>query len=236
MNTLLKSTLVFFTPFFLVFFAACGGVTESELTEVGNPPATSATATISATTKALTQATTGLADGLTGLALSIPEDAAFVAIATTDYDCTLSVASSTLTCECPGGGSFTREFDGALSTTFTGTISLDRDHETTFADCKITTCGETVTLTGTTAGDLNGTVNLITDAASLTAKTATASSCAGMTADDSDYGFDMTLDLDNGDAEFSGNICVSDNDVSFDSIADLRDQVDPQGECEDFGP
>lgn len=214
---------------------ACGGTTTgSELTEVGNPPAT--TATISATTKALTQATTGLANGLASLALATPSDAAFVTITTSDYECTLSVIEHTLICDCPQGGGFTREFDGAISATVSGTITLERNHETTFSDCKITTCGATVTLSGTVTGDISGSVNLVTDATALTTQNATASSCAGMTSDDSDYGFEMTLDLQNRDAAFSGRICVSDNDITFDSIADLQSLVDPDGDCEDFGP
>lgn len=213
---------------------SCGGTTESELTEVGNPPAT--TATISATTKALTQATTGLSDGLANLALTVPSDTSFVTITTADYDCTLSVAARTLTCDCPQGGSFTRTFDGALSATFTGTIDLDRNHETSFDDCAITTCGETVTLSGEVTGGVSGTVNLVTDTASLEATNATSGTCSGMTADDDAYGFDMTLTLENQDVEFSGDICVSDNDIAFDSLADLRAAVDPEEECEDFGP
>lgn len=214
--------------------ASCGGTTESGITEVGNPPAT--TTTVSATTKALTQATTGLAEGLAGLALSVPSDAPFVTVTTTDYDCTLSIAARTLTCDCPQGGSFTRTFDGALSSTFTGTITLDRNHETTFNDCAITTCGETVTLSGNVTGGLSGTVNLVTDAASLQVTNATSGTCSGMTSDDNAYGFDMTLTLENQDVEFSGDICVSDNDVAFGSLAELRAAVDPDETCEDFGP
>ncbi len=203
---------------------SCGGT--NNITEVGNPVSTKNAATASATTKALTQGTTGF---LTSPNLS------YVTIQTENFDCELTILSRTLTCQCPVGGSFTRTYDSVISFG-DSSLTLDRAFSTEFEDCMITTCDQTVTLSGSTTGSMLGSYNTDTATGDLTAESTTTEDCSGMLSGDIDYGFDKTLTYDGSDVEFAGSYCYDGDALTFTSIQDLQDALDPDGDCDDFGP
>ena len=181
---------------------------------------------------ALTQATTGLLDAVdTGLLTK----GSYVTIQTEDFDCTFTILSKSLTCSCPDGGSFTRSYDSLVSIE-DNTIVLDRDIATTFDDCIITTCGETITLAGDTTGQMTGSYDTNSAQGDITASSNTDSSCTGMTSGTVDYGFTMELTYENADVAFSGSYCYDGTALDFDTLADLEAAVDPDGDCTDFGP
>lgn len=220
----------------LVFFS-CGGSTSSNVTEVGNPTTTPTTkATVSALTRSLTQATTQITSSfVNNLVKEVDDDALSVTIQNSNFDCSYSISEKTLTCNCPEGGTMTRVLDSELSLGIGG-LSFDHTHQTTYSDCKITACSEEVTLNGNVAGALSGTFQPIQNNGDLSISNATDASCSGMTSSSTDFGFDMDMTFDGSDVTFSGSFCMNSESISFATLAILQSAVDPNSECENFGP
>lgn len=231
----MKSLIFIFTLLFLVSCGGTTGVGTNNVTEVGNPTTTPTTkAIVSALTKITTQANEGVIDSF-----NASENIPLITLNTSDFSCTFDRTERLLTCECPQGGNFTRTFDTTLNLSIGG-LTIDAGHTTTLSACQITTCNETVLLSGSFTGNKSGTISLTNKTSEVTITNQTTSSCEGITASDDNnsknVGFDFSITTQTLDYEFSGAICIDSSSISFTTYAELLEAVDSQQTCEDFGP
>lgn len=214
-----------FFPASLFLFIACSG--SDNITEVGNPTTAS---TANGTTSALTGSLSGFlgsVDGGTlvkGLIFSETDE---------EYVCELGQDEESLTCSCPNGGTITETFESTFSET-EDSFTFDSDFTITFDDCSSTSCDEEITLNGEVEGSISGEFDSLTGEGNITVVYGTESACSGLTSNDSDVGFDITITSDGSTEELFGTFCVDEESISFDSLEELEAAVDPENICEDL--
>lgn len=227
---ILATTLAFWLS--LILLSSCGTTSDNNVTEVGNPQGTSTTNKMliaGGTLQTMNASLTNLADELADL----PDTSIirFVTSGAGDFACSFDRESSTQTCTCPGGGTYTLALESSVERGG-GTVSLDTDFTVTLVDCMLTVCDEEITHDGTWTGNLSGSLSIASRSLTVTFDAASTSACGDLTHNtDTDYGFDIAFALDDGAVSASGSLCVEDESLSFADIASLADEVDPDDEC-----
>lgn len=201
--------------FILILLGGCG--TENPITEVGNPTRLSAAdSTISA-----------LSNSIVAM---FSADAMYRA----GYTCSYNSSQKCETCTCPKGGTFTHCFQDQFSEnedsfTFSSTTTL------TFENCITDTCAGEAKMHGQGTGTMSGTYNRVQNTRNFQGTFTTASACEGMTVNDAPLGFSMTISVQGSEGSetrnVSGTLCNNNDSLTFTSLDDLKNQVDPHGTC-----
>lgn len=205
----------------LLFLMGCGD--GNQITEVGNPVVASGT-------------TTALRGANVGLFSTVGESVqGFFLNQTTPATCAFDPATLIVSCECEAGGTVTHVFTEGFSESG-GTITFNHSFETTYNDCAFDSCSETVAIEGRVDQVMTGTADVMTGSADLRFEQRTTVACSGLTIGDADVGIDMVMTFDGVESDFSGTWCVDGTSVTFGSLIELQDLVDPTGICASFFP
>lgn len=211
---------------------------DSEITEVGNP--TSTATTTNGTISALSDSVSGLVD-TTSLANLVKRTSSRekTETPTSAESCSEEIATRTITCPCPGGGTIVNSFDDLLpEPAVGGQIVFTHTFTQTFNDCVVDACDESITLRGTATGSLEGTFDTTTGSGSLEGEMSTHEPCSGMTAESDTtegevpLGFSMTMTFDGTTHDYAGTFCPNNESLSFDDLDELNLLSDPSGTCQ----
>lgn len=217
----MKQTYHTITLILVLGLGHCGG----NITEVGNP--TTLPTTIQ-TSSAITHA---ISEGLTGTLLSFGADEMGERDSTQEFSCAYAVASDTVTCECPGGGSIVKVFNEGVETATEGQTSFSHSVTESYADCVVASCGEDITLNGTLQTVVVGDFNSMTESGQLTVTHQTEAACSGILAGETPFGFNVTVSIEDQARTIAGSLCIGEELLTFVSIDELRELVDPDNQC-----
>lgn len=219
------------------FLSSCSTSGDNNVTEVGNPQGTSTTnktLVAGATLQIMNASLTGLADNLPApLDGELVRNLSYATSGTTDFSCSFDEDSRTLICDCPVSGSFELALDSE-SERDGGTITVATDFTMALDACSLTVCDESIIHDGSYTGTLTGTLSIATRDLAVTFDAASISTCGELTHNtDTTYGFGIGFGFDGGAVTADGTLCVDGEEITFEDIADLASQVDPDDACEE---
>lgn len=234
----MRQIITFLFIFCALCFSHCGG--DNRITEVGNPTTTATTT--NSTTKVLTSSVDALANSFSGQALvkglrhhRTEEGEETTTTDETLESCGYDEATNTFTCTCEGGGTMSQTFDDSF-TISDNTILFVSELTMIFSDCVVKSCSENVAMNGTATGSLNGTYNTLTGEESFSATFSTQAACSGITASDSNIGFEMNMTFNGTSDDYRGSFCADDTAYTFTSLDELEELANPDDACgEEFG-